>query len=238
MITGVLSAKSPDVVRRVAIALPLYSLLLGLVALIGFMAIAEGLTLPKGDNYVVPDLLLDKLPAGMTGFAFAAIAIGAIMPVAIMSIAAANLFTRSIYKEYLRPAASDYQEARMARLVSLVVKAGALVFVVFIDTAQTLDLQLLGGVWILQTLPAVILGLYTDWLDRRALLMGWLAGMLTGTIMFFSDLSTAIFTVAILGVDISAYEALYALAVNLAVTIAMTIALRNKRSAPEPSDFA
>ena len=151
MITGILSAKSPDVVRRVAIALPLYSLLLGLVALIGFMAIAAELKPPKGDNYVVPDLLIDKLPAGMTGFAFA-IAIGAIMPVAIMSIAAANLFTRSIYKEYLRPS-SDYEEARMARLVSLLVKGGALVFVVFIDTAQTLDLQLLGGVWILQTLP-------------------------------------------------------------------------------------
>lgn len=234
VITGVLSAKSPDVVRRVAVALPLYSMLLGLVALIGFMAIAARLELPKGDNYVVPDLLIDKLPAGMTGFAFAAIAIGAIMPVAIMSIAAANLFTRSIYKEYLRPAATDHDEARMARLVSLVVKAGALVFVVFIDTAHTLDLQLLGGVWILQTLPAVILGLYTDWLDRRALLAGWLAGMLTGTIMAFSDLSTAILTVGILGVDISAYEGLYALAVNLGVAVLATFALRRTRREPTP----
>ena len=140
------------------------------------MAIEAEIDPAKGDNYVVPDLLSGKLPPGMIGFAFAAIAIGAIIPVAIMSIAAANLFTRSIYKEYLRPGATDYQEARMARLVSLVVKAGALVFVVSVDTAQTLDLQLLGGVWILQTLPAVIFGLYTDWLDQpRAAsgLAGW-----------------------------------------------------------------
>ena len=168
----------------------------------------------------------------MTGFAFAAIAIAAIVPVAIMSIAAANLFTRNIYKEYLRPDASDHDEARVARLVSLVVKLGALVFVIFIDTAHTLDLQLLGGVWILQTLPAVIIGLYTDWLDRRALLAGWAAGMLTGTVVFFQDLSTSILTVDVLGVELSAYEALYALAANCLVTVLATIVLRRRRAAP------
>jgi Na+/proline symporter len=35
-----------------------------------------------------------------------------------------------------------------------------------------LNLQLLGGIWILQTLPSVILGLYTRWFHRWALLTG------------------------------------------------------------------
>jgi SSS family solute:Na+ symporter len=232
IITGVLSARSPDVVRRISVALPAYSLLLGLVALMGYMLLATPVVAREDHNYVVPDLLIANLPPAMTGFAFAAIAIAAIVPVAIMSIAAANLFTRNIYKEYLRPDASDHDEARVARLVSLVVKLGALVFVIFVDTAHTLDLQLLGGVWILQTLPAVIIGLYTDWLDRRALLAGWAAGMLTGTVIFFQDLSTAILSVEVLGIEISAYEALYALAVNCFVTLTVTAALRRRPSAP------
>jgi SSS family solute:Na+ symporter len=232
IITGVLSAQSPGVVRRISVALPAYSLVLGLAALMGYMFLATPVVARKDHNYVVPDLLIENLPPAMYGFAFAAIAIAAIVPVAIMSIAAANLFTRNIYKEYLRRDADDRDEARVARLVSLVVKLGALVFVIFIDTAHTLDLQLLGGVWILQTLPAVIVGLYTDWLDRRALLAGWAAGMITGTVIFFLDVSTAIFTVDILGVELSAYEALYALTVNGIVTVLATIVLRRREVAP------
>ena len=179
----------------------------------------------------MPDLLIDQLGPAMTGFAFAAIAIAAIVPVAIMSIAAANLFTRNIYKEYLRPDADDHDEARVARLVSLVVKVGALVFVVFVETAYTLDLQLLAGVWILQTLPAVIVGLYTDWMDRRALLAGWVAGMLTGTAIFFQDLGTVIFAVDVFGHELAAYEALYALAANCVVVVLTTVALRRRERA-------
>ena len=87
------------------------------------------------------------------GVAFAAIAIGALVPAAVMSIAAANLFTRNIWREYVRPDATPAQESRVAKIVSLVVKVGALVFVIVLPTKYAIDLQLLGGVWILQTLP-------------------------------------------------------------------------------------
>ena len=53
-------------------------------------------------NTVVPLLFDQQFPAWFAGVAFAAIGIGALVPAAIMSIAAANLFTRNIYKEYLR----------------------------------------------------------------------------------------------------------------------------------------
>ncbi len=42
-------------------------------------------------------------PSWFAGVAFAAIAIGALVPAAIMSIAAANLFTRNIYREFFKP---------------------------------------------------------------------------------------------------------------------------------------
>ena len=70
------------------------------------------------------------------GVAFAAIAIGALVPAAIMSIAAANTFTRNIYKEWLRPDATPAQEAKVSKLASLVVKAFALVFVLTARQAE------------------------------------------------------------------------------------------------------
>ena len=94
-------------------------------------------------------------PAWFAGIAFAAIGIGALVPAAIMSIAAANLFTRNIYKEYLRPTRRPPQEAQVSKLASLVVKFGAVAVILLLDPQFSIDLQLIGGVIILQTLPAV-----------------------------------------------------------------------------------
>jgi SSS family solute:Na+ symporter len=118
-------------------------------------------------------------PDWFVGFGFAAIAIGALVPAAIMSIAAANLFTRNIYREWFRPHASRKEEADVAKIVSLVVKLGALAFILFLKTEYAITLQLLGGVWILQTLPPVVVGLYTRWFHRHALVLGWAAGMMS-----------------------------------------------------------
>ena len=98
-----------------------------------------------------------------------------------MSIAAANTFTRNIYKEWIKPDATPQQEAKVSKIASLVVKAFALVFVLLLDKQNAINFQLLGGIWILQTFPAVVLGLYTRWLHRWALLAGWAVGMVYGT---------------------------------------------------------
>ncbi len=142
-------------------ALPVYSLLLGLIALLGFAAIAAKVVPLKNangtndTNTVVP-VLFDKLfPDWFAGIAFAAIGIGALVPAAIMSIAAANLFTRNIYREYIKRDATSEQEAGVSKIASLVVKLGAVAFVVFVDPQFSIDLQLIGGVIILQTLPSV-----------------------------------------------------------------------------------
>ena len=124
--------------------------------------------------------MLHSFPAWFAGVAFAAIGIGALVPAAIMSIAAANLFTRNIYREFLHANATDKQEAQMAKWVSLVVKLGALVFIVFVPLQYAIQLQLLGGIWIIQTLPAVLIGLYTRWFNPWALLVGWAVGTATG----------------------------------------------------------
>ncbi|CAN7161724.1 monocarboxylate uptake permease MctP [Knoellia sp. LjRoot47] len=185
-ITASLSASGRNVIRRNAAILPAYSFVLGLLALLGWVAIAAG-TKPIGldgkpnAQLVIPQLFEDMFPSWFAGVAFAAIAIGALVPAAIMSIAAANTFTRNIYREWLKPEATPQQEAKVSKLVSLVVKAFALVFVLLLDKQNAINFQLLGGIWILQTFPSIVFGLYTRWFHRWGLLVGWAIGMVYGT---------------------------------------------------------
>ncbi|MCA1656639.1 MAG: sodium:solute symporter, partial [Actinobacteria bacterium] len=184
----------------------------------------------------VPDLFLDVFPSWFVGVAFAAIAIGALVPAAVMSIAAANLFTRSIYKEYLRPDASHADEARTAKIVSLLVKVGALVIIVTLPTKYAIELQLLGGVWILQTLPAIVVGLYSRWLHRWALVAGWAVGMTVGTLMAASQDFAPTYPLELLGTKINAYTGVFALAANLVVTLVLTLVLRAGAGVPDDGD--
>jgi len=192
-VTGVLASRNRNVIKRNMSALPAYSFLLGLLALLGYAAIASGVKPLPGakpgsvdSNTVVPLLFDMQFPAWFAGIAFAAIGIGALVPAAIMSIAAANLFTRNIYKEYIRKDATHAQEAQVSKIASLVVKIGAVAFIIFLDPQFSIDLQLIGGVIILQTAPSVALGLYTRWLHRGGLIAGWAAGMAIGMWMLYN----------------------------------------------------
>jgi SSS family solute:Na+ symporter len=235
-ITAVLSSKSRNVIRRNAAILPAYSFLLGLLALLGFVAIAAG-TKPIGldgkpnPQLVIPQLFEDKFPSWFAGVAFAAIAIGALVPAAIMSIAAANLFTRNIYREWLRPQATPAQEAQVSKVVSLVVKFAALLFVLFLDRQNAINFQLLGGIWILQTFPAIVIGLYTRWLHRWALLAGWAVAMVYGTWKAYGVASPATehfggSTANIALIGQVGYIGLTAVALNLVVAVVLTAVLR------------
>ncbi len=222
-ITGILSSSSGHVIKRNAALLPAYTFLLGLIALLGLMALAAGIH-PATPNEAVPQLFLKMFPPWFTGFCFAAIVIGALVPAAIMSIAAANLFTRNIYREYIRPDVTQKQEAKVAKLVSLVVKLGALAFVIFLPLQYAIVLQLLGGIWIVETFPSIIFGLFTRWLHYRALLVGWFAGMIIGTSMVAtSGFKSAIYTLHLGSMTIPAYAGVYALAVNLIVSVVLTL---------------
>ncbi len=220
-LTGALSARSGNTIRRNAALLSFYSLALGIIAIFGYMAIAAHLKLANS-NFAVPDLIIKYFPSWFEGFAFAAIGVGALVPAAIMAIAAANLFTRNIYAEYLRPGASPREEATVAKLASIVVKAGALVFALFVSTKSAIDLQLLGGVWIIQTLPAVFLGLYTRWFDRWALLAGWAVGMGTGTYMAASQSFKSAYPLSIGSFKVTMYSAFLAILANLIVALVLT----------------
>ncbi len=230
--TGILSASSGKVIRRNAAALSAYSFVLGLIALLGYMAIAAGVDknplyaagfAQHGANFAVPALFLDSFSSWFVGVAFAAIAIGALVPAAIMSIACANLFTRNLYKEFWKPDCTDAEEARMAKIVSLVVKIGAVVFILAIPQAYAIQLQLLGGIWIIQLLPPILLGLFTRAFNAHALLLGWAAGTAIGTYMAASrGFVSSVYPLEIFGVTVPGYAALYSVLVNFLVAAALS----------------
>ena len=189
ILTGVLSANSARVVRRSSALLLTYTFLLALIALLGFVAVADGVQRSPvyGVNSALPELFTKEFPGWFAGFSFAALAIGALAPAAIMSIAAANLFSRNIYREFINHSCTERQEANTAKVFSLLVKVGALAFILFFPKDIAINLQHVGNIWIIQTLPPVFLGLYTNWFHRRALIVGLLAGLFVGTSMLFAQ---------------------------------------------------
>ncbi|HUD86761.1 MAG TPA: sodium:solute symporter [Xanthobacteraceae bacterium] len=230
-ITGVLAASSSHAIRRNAAMLPGYSFMLGLLALVGFFAIAAGVgAMPEfaagfkqfGNNFAVPALFLHSFPSWFVGIAFAAIGIGALVPAAIMSIAAANLYTRNIHREFINRNPTDKQEAQMAKWVSLIVKFGALLIIIFVPTQYAIYLQLLGGILIIQTLPSVLLGVYTRWFNDWALLIGWAVGTAAGIWMFNAANWTPNYPLAIAGHTFPGYTALYTVVLNLVIAIVLT----------------
>ncbi|MFH8610558.1 monocarboxylate uptake permease MctP [Streptomyces sp. NPDC018029] len=238
-ITATLSSKNRNVIRRSTTVMPLYTLMLGLLALLGFMAIAAGVKVHNG-QLAIPQLFENMFPDWFAGVAFAAIGIGALVPAAIMSIAAANLFTRNIYRDFLKPDATPAQETRVSKLVSLLVKVGALAFVLTMDKTVAINFQLLGGVWILQTMPALVGGLFTRWFHRWALLAGWGVGMVYGTVAAYQVASPtqAHFggsAKQIPGIGEIGYIGLTAFVLNAVVTVVLTLVLKAMK-APEGTD--
>jgi len=127
------------------------------------------------------------------------------------------------------------------QLVSLLVKVGALAVIFFMPTKFAVDLQLLGGVWMIQIFPAIILGLYTRWYSGPALLVGWAVGMILGTALSWGaaawvPVHALAWDVPLmghidLGLGFASYNGLTAVIVNFAIATILSAAL--KSAAPD-----
>lgn len=224
--TAVLSAKSANTVRRNAALLPAYSFLLGLIALLGYIALAAGVV-TRDTSAAVPLLFLKMFPEWMAGFCLAAVAVGALVPAAIMSIAASNLFTRNLYGALARKKMTPAEESQMAKIVSLLVKFGALMFVLRLPAPYAIEMQLLGGIWVGQMFPSVVCGVFTRWFHPWALLAGWAAGMGCGTAMAMAmELKSSVYPLHFGGHAYAMYAAVPALMLNLLVSAGLTLVFR------------
>lgn len=222
--TGILSASSGRTIRRNAYMLPAYSLVLGLIAVMGYMALAAGIKVTNPQD-AVPQLFLEMFPGWFAGFAFAGIAIGALVPAAVMSIGAANTFTRNVWKPFVNPAIAPRAEAQLAKLASLLVKIGALVVIFVMPTTFAIDLQLLGGVWMVQIFPAVVFGLFTRRFSGWALLAGMVTGIVVGTTLSYGP--TAWVPTHVIWGKVAAYNGVTALGLNILVAAVLSAILPN-----------
>jgi SSS family solute:Na+ symporter len=230
--TATLSASSANVIRRNTVWLPAYSVLLLLISLLGYVALAAHIHVDDA-TLVVPALINASFPSWFAGFCFAAIALGALVPAAIMAIGAANLFTRNIWRPYVDQDMSHAREAQIAKIISLLVKFGALLAVLYLPTQFAIDLQLLGGIWMLQIFPAVMCGLFVRWFRASALIAGWVAGMVLGAVLAVEAGLKPVYTLGMGGAHYGIYIGVIALAANFAVAVVATpIAMRLRSEAP------
>jgi SSS family solute:Na+ symporter len=250
--TGILSASGPRVIRRNAALLPAYTIMLSLLALLGFMAVAAGVaTNPLyaagfkhyGPSFAVPALMLASFPPWFVGVAFGAIAIGALVPAAIMAIAAANIFIRDIFTQFFAAAATG-QETFIAKLFAIFMIIGAVAFILLIPLTYAVQLQLLGGMWIIQTFPAIVFSVFTRFFNGWALIIGWAVGIITATwLAALNHLTAAIYPFHILGITLPSYIAFATVLLNAA--IAALLSLPFNAAAPDragdetsPADYA
>jgi SSS family solute:Na+ symporter len=254
-VTGVLASRSRNVVKKNMSLLPAYSLMLGFIALLGYMALAAhvkpvgGTAKAPDTNTIVPVLFNNQFPHWFAGIAFGAIGIGALVPAAIMAIAAANTFARDIYRPYIRPTASDREEGLVSQIGSVILKLGAVGVIIGLKLSFALELQLIGGVVVIQILPAVVLGLYTRWYHRWALVAGWVAGMGLSVYMLWvtssktsAHFGSASFAFKTWGFDtkMTIWTGIVGLIANLVVATALTpllARLPRGRDETNPADY-
>lgn len=256
-VTGLLSANSARVIEKNAMTLPAFSLLLGLLALLGFMAIAAGVASDPtfaagfkayGASYAVPAIIAKSFPDWFLGFAMAGIAIGGLVPASVMAIGSGNILSRDIWGEFVHIGTDEERQAReteIGRIFAMVMIAASLIFVFGLPNQYIIQFQLLGGVWVLQTFPAVALSLFwgrsfTGW----SLFWGWLVGIVLGTWMVASlHFASTTFVVHIFGLTIPMYAALASFIVNVVVAwvlaaIFKSMSVDEVKDETVPADYA
>ena len=232
-LVGALSSSSADTIKWNAILLPIFTILLGMIALLGYMAIAAGIHVADSKS-IVPVLFLHMFPDWFVGFSFAAMVIGALVPAAIMAIGTATLFTRNILKAHLLPGLAPSSESKWAKRTSVVILFVSLCFVIFLPTQYAIDLQLIGGIWILQIFPAVVFGLYRGRMQPPAYFAGWLAGMVTGTWLVLANGLKPVVALHLFNGSCSLFIGMIALVLNAAISLGFSALLNllGRRAAP------
>lgn len=235
-VNGILAAESPHKLRISTSLLPLYGLGLAFFALLGILVNSVSPAVQFLSNfppesqgiYVVPALILNTLPGWFAGVALVGIFVGGLVPAAIMAIAQATLLTRNIIKEF-KPDLAPKKETDTAKWASVAFKFLALGFVFIVPATYAIELQLLGGIMILQILPSLFIGLYSNWFRKEGLVVGLLVGTFSGIYLAleannFGPLNTSLFPTPLGPV----YIGVIALPINLIIATAISISVRRR----------
>jgi SSS family solute:Na+ symporter len=168
------TAKSGNTLRRNAVIMPLYTISLPLIFIIGFASILVIPGLKSGDMALLT-IVRKTYPAWFLGVVGGAGAVTAMVPAAILTLTTATLFTKNVYRPLIAPGMTDNQVASLAKALVLVISAITLYFAIYSSTTLV-NLLLIGYSGVTQFFPGVVYGLY--W--RRVSLAGVFTGMVVG----------------------------------------------------------
>jgi Na+/proline symporter len=238
-INASLGASSAGRLKRGFALAPLYAVPLALADLMGALVLKVPSALSFLTNFptsyrgilVIPSLLITKFPPWFAGLALLGVFIGGLVPAAVMAIAQGNLLARNIVKE-LRPSTSEKGVTSIAKWASAAFKFLALAFVFTVPASYALQFYLVGAILIIQLMPAVFLGLYSDWFKSQALIAGTALSIAAGVYMVlsvnhFKQITTTLYPTP-LG---SIYIGVIALAINLLVTVVVSAAIPRRKVA-------
>ncbi|MFC7391710.1 sodium:solute symporter family protein [Scopulibacillus cellulosilyticus] len=122
----ILSAKGERTIRKNAIALPIYTLLLLFVFFVGYAAIIQIPGLKDGDLSLL-SLAIHTFNPWIIGFIGAAGLLTALVPTSVMILSSATGLTRNLYKTFV-PKATDKQQSIILKVFILVIVAVSLYF--------------------------------------------------------------------------------------------------------------
>ena len=178
------TARSSDTLRRNAVVMPLYTLLLPLIFFAGFAAILVVPGLKDGDLSLLT-VVQKTFPPWFLGVVGGAGALTAMVPSAILILTASTLFAKNFFRPIFAPSMSDDSVAKLARTASVVLMAVALLFAV--SGARTIvALLLLGYAGVTQFFPGVVFGLYWGRASRSGVFSGLVVGIATVTFLTLS----------------------------------------------------
>jgi solute:Na+ symporter, SSS family len=169
------TAKSSDTLRRNAIVMPLYTVTLAFILVVGFTAVLRLPHLPDGDLALLT-MVRQSFPAWFLGVVGGAGALTAMVPASILLLTAATLSVKNFYRPIFAPAMSDGDVTKLARVMVLVL-SGLTLYLAAHSSTTLVSLLLLGYAGVTQFFPGVVLGLY--W--KRVTMPGVFAGLFAGT---------------------------------------------------------
>jgi SSS family solute:Na+ symporter len=176
------TAKSADTLRRNAIVMPVYTITIALMIIVGFTAILAAPGLADPDLSLLTTVR-KAFPPWLLGLVGGAGALTAMVPSAILLLTAATSFAKNLYRPIFAPGMTDDAVVRLAK-ITVVLLSGISLYLAIYQSATLVSLLLLGYAGMTQFFPGVVLGLF--W--ARATKTGVFAGMTIGvtTVIFLA----------------------------------------------------
>jgi solute:Na+ symporter, SSS family len=175
---SIYSSRSEKAIRRNAIFLPFYQILMLLIFFVGFTAllVVPGLSSTQTNNALL-DLVIKAEPGWIIGLVGGAGALTAIVPASTIMLQAAMLISRNIYKGVIRTDADTPAVYSLARILVIVFTAITLVFAILMP-GVLVNLLLTGYDGVTQFFPAVVLTLiWPKGVTKAGVISGLIVGV-------------------------------------------------------------